>query len=57
MSRETKESYQRFQLGRLMQAKNDIFLKGSDIMQIALDIIQIVLDVVIIVCLVKSMNK
>ncbi len=33
------------------------FLKGSDIMQIALDIIQIVLDVVIIVCLVKSMNK
>lgn len=33
------------------------FLKGSDIMQIALDIIQIVLDVVIIACLVKSMNK
>lgn len=40
-----------------MYDKNTIFLKGSDIMQIALDIIQIVLDVVIIVCLVKSMSK
>lgn len=40
-----------------MFVKKTIFLKGCDIMQIALDIIQIVLDVVIIVCLVKSMNK